>query len=407
MNTTNRMQRPRLIYWVHLVLLIPALIAFIYLLVDLALHLRLAETDTAGNVLMRGIAGLVIAPLTVGVGLLCIRRSPGNIVGAILALWGCGTAMILNPHSNDWPPALQIFNTAYAGVIWPACFFLFWYFPDGRVYPPRLQKGMDWLVLITYGAGLLIGLTSPMTSRQTDVNPLYMPILASLNGVITAVNGAGAAVGLLGGLVSLVLRYRAADTRVRQQMKWLVWSVAPLVSLVLVQISLLVSLLATSEVTDWLGNMLQLALFVVPVVAIGNAILRHNLYDIDIIIRRTLIYSVLTVALAAIYFGGVVVVQQVLRPLTESSDLAIVVSTLAIAALFNPLRHRIQNTIDRRFFRRKYDAQKTLEAFSIATRDEVDLDKLQAELVGVVQETMQPARIMLWVPDSQIGEKSS
>ena len=269
------------------------------------------------------------------------------------------------------------------------------------------KKAMDWLVLITYGAGLLIGLTSPMTARQTDVNPLYMPVLAPLNGVITAVNGAGAAVGLLGGLVSLVLRYRAADTRVRQQMKWLVWCVALLAPLMAVQIFLLVSLLVPSEVTGWLGNMLQLALFVMPVVAIGNAILRYSLYDIDIIIRRTLIYSVLTVALAAIYFGGVVVVQQVMRPLTQSSDLAIVVSTLAIAALFNPLRHRIQNTIDRRFFRRKYDAQKTLEAFSIATRDEVDLDKLQAELVGVVQETMQPARIMLWVPDFQIGEKSS
>jgi branched-subunit amino acid ABC-type transport system permease component len=142
-------------------------------------------------------------------------------------------------------------------------------------------------------------------------------------------------------------------------------------------------------------------LYMFPAVTIGNAILRHRLYDIDIIIRRTLVYSILTGILAVIYFGGVIVVQQLLRPLTESSDLAIVVSTLLIAALFSPLRRRIQSTIDRRFFRRKYDAEQTLARFNQTLRDEVDIETLKAELVGVVQETMQPTKIALWMKETK------
>ena len=140
-------------------------------------------------------------------------------------------------------------------------------------------------------------------------------------------------------------------------------------------------------------------LYLFPALSIGNAILRHKLYDIDIIIRRTLIYSILTAALAAIYFGGVVVAQSSCdrSPLPPTSPLSFRRWESPRCSI--PLRHRIQNTIDRRFFRRKYDAQKTLEAFSIATRDEVDLDKLQAALVGVVQDTMQPTKIMLWIKE--------
>ena len=128
------------------------------------------------------------------------------------------------------------------------------------------------------------------------------------------------------------------------------------------------------------------------------AVLRYRLFDLDIIIRRTLIYSVLTALLVLFYFGSVVVLQQLLRGITgQGSDVAIIISTLAIAALFNPLRHRVQDVIDHRFFRRKYNAQKVLAAFGATARDEVELNKLTSELVGVVQDTMQPASVSLWL----------
>jgi hypothetical protein len=142
-------------------------------------------------------------------------------------------------------------------------------------------------------------------------------------------------------------------------------------------------------------------------VAIGFAVLKYRLYDIDVVINRTVVYGALTATLVAIYFGGVATIQAIFRGITaqeEQPQLAIVVSTLVIAALFNPLRRRIQGFIDRRFYRSKYDARKTLEAFSAKLRDETDLDALSEDLVGVVQETMQPAHVSLWLrpdPDSK------
>jgi hypothetical protein len=140
-------------------------------------------------------------------------------------------------------------------------------------------------------------------------------------------------------------------------------------------------------------------------VAIAVAILRYRLYEIDTLINRTLVYGALTAALVAVYVGSIVVLQGLVRALTgQESQLAIVASTLAVAALFNPLRHRIQGFIDRRFYRRKYDAAKTLEAFSAKLRDETDLDALNVELVGAVRETMQPVHVSLWLLPTTKGQ---
>jgi hypothetical protein len=134
----------------------------------------------------------------------------------------------------------------------------------------------------------------------------------------------------------------------------------------------------------------------------GFAVLKYRLYDIDLLINRTLVYGALTATLVAVYVGSIVVLQGLLGALIgQESQLAIVASTLAVAALFNPLRHRIQAFIDRRFYRRKYDARKTLESFSSTLRDETDLEALSDDLVEVVKETMQPAHASLWLrPDT-------
>ena len=157
--------------------------------------------------------------------------------------------------------------------------------------------------------------------------------------------------------------------------------------------------------------LISLGLLGVPIFT-GVAIARYRLYEIDIVINRTLVYGALTAALVAVYFGGVATLQALLRALTgqqQQPQLAIVVSTLAIAALFNPLRRRIQAFIDRRFYRSKYDARKTLEAFSAKLREETDLQALNNDLVGVVRETMQPAHVSLWLrpdPSLRIAEGS-
>jgi hypothetical protein len=155
------------------------------------------------------------------------------------------------------------------------------------------------------------------------------------------------------------------------------------------------------------GFALNIAFIPAVPISIGIAILRYRLYEIDLIINRTLVYGSLTATLVALYFVGIVVLQRVFVALTgQQSTLAVVASTLLIAALFNTLRHRIQSFIDRRFYRRKYDATKTIETFSAQLRDETDLEALSDDLVGVVKETMQPAHASLWLhPDPALKDK--
>ncbi len=169
---------------------------------------------------------------------------------------------------------------------------------------------------------------------------------------------------------------------------------------------IVISLIYGSEPPSWtkLLDLVTVLSYAGVPIAVGFAVLKYRLYDIDLLINRTLVYGSLTASLALVYFGGVATTQAVFRALTgqeRQPQLAIVVSTLIIAALFNPLRRRIQGFIDRRFYRRKYDAAKTLEVFSTRLREETDLDALSGDLVGVVREAMQPTHVSLWLrPDT-------
>ena len=273
-------------------------------------------------------------------------------------------------------------------------------FPDGHP-PSRRWRGVAWL------GGLSIGLICVLTSIV--LWPERGPALVQLGGfggeveewrsaVSDWVLGLGGPMLLLAGLgavISLVVRFRRARGDVRQQIKW--FASAAALTLVWILLFGQASLRGLPGIIVALSGLLVIAS--IPV-ATGIAILRYRLYDIDLIINRTLVYGSLTLMLALIYFGGVATTQAIFGALTgqeEQSQLAVVVSTLVIAALFMPLRRRIQSFIDRRFYRRKYDARKTLEAFSTKLRDETDLEALSDDLVGVVRETMQPAHVSLWL----------
>jgi hypothetical protein len=195
----------------------------------------------------------------------------------------------------------------------------------------------------------------------------------------------------VGAVISLFVRFHRARGDERQQIKWFASAAALTLVWILV--------FGQSTLRGLPGVIVDLsALVVIPSIPIatGIAILRYRLYDIDLLINRTLVYGSLTATLVALYFGGIVVLQRVFVLLTgQQSTLAVVASTLLIAALFTPLRRRIQSFIDRRFYRRKYDARKTLEVFSAKLKNKTDLEALNNDLVGVVRETMQPAHVSL------------
>jgi uncharacterized membrane protein YhdT len=196
---------------------------------------------------------------------------------------------------------------------------------------------------------------------------------------------------------SVFMRLRRAQGVERQQIKWFAYAAAATV----IGLVLAYGIPEMIDVPLWferIGYAILLVLIPAIPISMGIAILRYRLYDIDLLINRALVYGSLTAILALVYFGSVTGTQSIFRAITgQQSTLAVVASTLVLAALFNPLRHRIQSFIDRRFYRRKYDARKTLEEFSTKLRDETDLDALRGDLVGVVRETMQPAHVSLWL----------
>jgi hypothetical protein len=222
-------------------------------------------------------------------------------------------------------------------------------------------------------------------------NPFTVPDLA---GIGFSVFLFGFLAGLSGALVSLVLRYRSGDVRQRLQLKWLVWLLGIGILFAAIPIDRLLG--ARIPALAIIGFLFWQSF---PALGIGIALLQHNLWGIDIIIRKTLVYAVLTATLALVFFSGVTLLQGVVGRLsrTENSPVVIVISTLLIAALFAPLRRRIQDFIDRRFYRRKYNAEQALEEFAATARNETDLEVLTGKLLEVVSQTMQPEQVIVWI----------
>ncbi|MBP8949218.1 MAG: hypothetical protein KBG73_10265 [Candidatus Promineofilum sp.] len=212
---------------------------------------------------------------------------------------------------------------------------------------------------------------------------------------------------LLISILSLLLRWRRADALVRQQLKWVV-SAGVLLGATLFLGDLVVEQIwQDPTVRIIVGRWLVSLGFAALAAAIFIAILRYRLFDIDLIIRKTLQYTAVTGVLLLVYFGAVVVLQQVFAgTFGWDSTPVVVLSTLLIAALFNPIRRRVQDAIDRRFFRRKYDAEKVLQQFAATARDETDLDALMAELLRVIQDTMQPASLSIWLQPTKDEESN-
>jgi hypothetical protein len=275
-------------------------------------------------------------------------------------------------------------------------------FPDGRP-PSERWRPVAWLVGIAVVVGVIVAafLPVPVCNVCSIENPLGIEGLESVSDLVDPLIEAFW-YGVLGlvAVASLYVRFRHAGGVERQQIKWLAYAA----SLVVFGTTLAYGVYGATGVRwTWQVGITLLAIGLVGTpIAVGIAISRHRLYEIDTLINRTLVYGALTAALALLYFGGIVLLQSVFVALTgQQSTLAVVASTLLIATLFNPLRRRIQAFIDRRFYRRKYDARKTLEAFYAKLRDETDLDRLGVDLVEIVSETMQPAHASLWLrPDS-------
>jgi hypothetical protein len=330
--------------------------------------------NTIGWLLLIISGSQTLQGLATSIGTYALVLHPGSLPGAIWLAWLTG--WLIMPFLVALPliPLL---------------------FPTGR---PRTRRGR-WIAaaLVAYGvAGFLLNalqaqlsLFDPKGEIIVGPNPLGV-IPPQVRDFILPPTAVFYILLFVAGIVSLGFRYWHAARVERQQIKWLLASVA--LALAVLFLTILFA------VPDPLNGILQtLTLYSIPI-AIGIAILRYRLWDIDIIIRKTLTYALVVSLLVLVYFGIVILLQQMFATITgQHNEVVTVISTLAIAALFVPLRNKIQEVIDRRFYRKKYDAQQVLQDFAQTVRDETDLEKLTARLVQVVDETMQPESMSLWL----------
>ncbi len=338
------------------------------------------------------------------VGALLIARRPGNPIGWILsvislvvlaaALETYAAYVMTTRGRPDWLAIVGVWANSWYWFLFLGLVLVYLplLFPDGRLpsrrwLPVAVVPGIALAAMVVLGA-----LVDTLSGQDIDYqieNPIGIEGLAHVEDMplVLSVLGVPLLIGCVGGVAAVVVRLRRSRGVERQQMKWFLYAAAPT---------------PTFPITDYLPGVVSGLLFGwiligVPM-AIGIAVLRYRLYDIDVVINRTLVYGSLTVSLALVYFGSVVGLQRLLSPVVgEGSQLSVVASTLLIAALFQPLRRRAQGFVDRRFYRKKYDAQKILESFSAKLRGMSDLDGLNEELLAVVGETVQPTHASLWL----------
>jgi hypothetical protein len=352
------------------------------------------------------------------VGALITSRQPRNLIGLVMMLPGLSFAFLIDviaPATNGQfpPPAmpsiqflvlLWFSNWNWLLLVLPVMFIML-LFPTGSLLSPR------WKWVVYLGLGIVAVLVFMITFAQelapnTDPIPWSIPNpIGFLKGEwIDAITGPFLIlfpVWILLCAISLFVRFRRARGVEREQIKWLFYAGA--IFVVFYMPSFIGNTYSQAE--NFWNLLLPIGMSTFPI-AIVIAILRYHLYDIDLIIRKTLQYTLLTGLLALVYFGSVILLQSLVENLTgKQSPVVIVISTLIIAALFNPLRIRVQDFIDRGFYRKKYDAEQALFQFAAIARDEVDMDELTAALLGVVDETMQPEKISLWLKPNQRGSK--
>jgi hypothetical protein len=361
------------------------------------------------------------------VGGLIASRRPENPIGWMFCLIGLASlwdffsqeyafyALVTQPGTlpgGVWMAWTEILTAAIA---WPLMFFSLLLFPTGRLPSPRWRP-VAWAAAVTFILTAVLSALEPgrllyvPAPNPTGIEQAGGIIELSLNIVIVIFLGIVLAIA-----ASVIGRFRRARGEEREQLKWLAFSALFLGTLAV--LGVLNTMVVGNRVFEFaVGILATFAVAAIPV-SVGIAILRYRLYDIDLLINRTLVCGSLTALLAAGYVATIMAFQGIgsllyqvpFRALIgQESALATVAATLAMAALFNPLRRRIQSFIDRRFYRSKYDAIKTLETFSATLRDETDLEALRGDLVGVVTETMQPAHVSLWLrPDTASRGKSA
>jgi hypothetical protein len=400
---------------------VPTLLFSSMLLISVPL-LYSTPSEGAGGWGIGGIAGVLLFELSVMafpfVGLLIVRKQPRNTIGWLLQgiglVWGLTImadsyaryGLVVNPGGVPGPDVVAALNEgSWAPGVGLMGTFLVLLFPDGRLPSPRWRP-VAWLSGIS-----IIGLTVAITLQAGRLEESPVPDLG--NPIAWEAGQPAVELALLvffpllplcivACAVALVLRFRRSSGVERLQLKWLATAGAGVAFIVLLTIGAVIVHDAGAFKgghPGWLRAMetLLLVSFVLPAAAIGVAVLRHRLYELDLVINRALVYATLTAVLAGVYLGSVLLLQLLLSPLTSQSDLAVAGSTLAVSALFGPLRRRIQRVVDRRFYRSRYDAAQTINAFADRLRQELVVDAIGAELRATVRETMQPERVSLWL----------